>query len=122
MWTWESIRPGIAVMPPASATTSAASTAAAEAVPTDTIFPPSVRMVSPATNGLCQSPDTISPRLVMAIFIFSALAVDDGLEPLRRHRKLRDRARNADRVVDRGGDRGTDGIDAALARTLDAER
>src|SRR5262245_62577798 len=69
MWTWESIRPGIAVMPPASITTSAASTACAEAVPTETMRSPSVRMASPRPSGLCQSPVTICPILTIAVFI-----------------------------------------------------
>ena len=46
-------------MPPASITTSALSTAAAAAVPTDTMRSPSLMIVSPGTNGACQSPDTI---------------------------------------------------------------
>ena len=43
-------------------------------------------------------------------------------QPLRRHRQLRDRAGDADGVVDRGGDRGADRVDAAFARALEAER
>src|SRR5262245_55617755 len=54
-------------------TTSAASTAAAEAVPTETILSPSVRIVSPAEIGLRQSPETIAPRLVIAIFMTGCL-------------------------------------------------
>src|SRR5262245_31532731 len=66
------MRPGIAVIPPASMTTSAASTAAAEAVPTLTMLPPSVRIASPAEIGLRQSPATIAPRLVTAILMTTA--------------------------------------------------
>src|SRR5262249_39969562 len=66
------MRPGIAVMPPASMTTSAASTAATEAVPTLTMRSPSVRIVSPTAIGLRQSPETITPRLVTAIFMTAA--------------------------------------------------
>src|SRR3954468_6163183 len=51
-----------------------------------------------------------------------SLAVDNSLQPLRRHRKLGDRAGNADGVVDRGGNGSADRVDAALARALDAER
>src|ERR1700744_1686480 len=69
MWTWESIRPGIAVMPPASITTSQASTAAAFAVPALTILPSWLMTVSPSTNGACQSPETMVPRLVIATFM-----------------------------------------------------
>ena len=52
----------------------------------------------------------------------SRFAIEDRLQPLRRHRQLRDGAGNADGVVDRGGDRAADAVDAALARALDAER
>src|SRR5580700_2244745 len=56
-------------MPPASITTSAASTAAAGVVPTSAIRSPSMRMVSPAAKGSRQSPETICPRLTIAIFM-----------------------------------------------------
>src|SRR4249919_1954000 len=59
----------MAVIPSASMTTSALSTAAGEAVPTETIFPSSVRMVSPLATGARQSPEMISPRLTIAIFM-----------------------------------------------------
>jgi hypothetical protein len=68
MWTCESINPGIAVMPPASITTSALSTAAAAAVPTSVMRSPSLMIVSPAANGARQSPETICPRLTIATF------------------------------------------------------
>src|SRR5215471_15640358 len=69
MWTCESIRPGIAVIPPASTTTSAASISAGGAVPTRSMRLPSVTMVSPTTKGARQSPETICPRLMIATFM-----------------------------------------------------
>src|ERR1700722_3708027 len=51
-----------------------------------------------------------------------SLPIDDPLEPLRRDRQRRDRARHADGGLDRGRDRRADGRDAAFARALDAER
>src|SRR5262249_53936009 len=70
MCTCESISPGIAVVPPASIMTSHASTAAAGAVPTDTMRSSSVRMVSPASSGSSKSPDTIEPTFTMAMRIY----------------------------------------------------
>ncbi len=49
----------MAVMPPASITTSAASTACADAVPTEAMRSPSLTIVSPFAKGLRQSPETI---------------------------------------------------------------
>src|SRR5215831_16275974 len=69
MWTCESIRPGMAVIPPASMTTSAASTSEADTVPARVMRSPSVRIVSPATKGSRQFPETIWPRLTMASFM-----------------------------------------------------
>src|SRR3954451_8896450 len=69
MCTCESIRPGIAVIPSASITTSAASTCADDAVPTEVILPLSVRIESPLANGSFQLPETIWPRLTIAIFM-----------------------------------------------------
>src|SRR3974390_2318747 len=73
MCTCESIRPGMAVMPSASITTSAASTSAADAVPTRTMRSPSVTIVSPDMNGSRQLPDTMRPRLTTAIFMRTSL-------------------------------------------------
>src|SRR2546423_12501042 len=56
-------------MPPPSITTSALSTSCASAVPTEAMRPSSVIIVSPETNGLCQSPETIAARLQIATFI-----------------------------------------------------
>src|ERR1044072_5749110 len=56
-------------MPPASMTTSALSTAAADAVPTETMRSSSVMIASPAANGSRQLPETIWPRLTIATFI-----------------------------------------------------
>src|SRR5262249_37920802 len=47
---------------------------------------------------------------------------DDGGERLRREGQLGDRAWNAERVVDGRGDCRANGVDAALACTLQAER
>ena len=55
-------------MPRASITTSAASTACAEAVPTEMMRSPSVRMAFPPASGLFQSPVTICPILTIAVF------------------------------------------------------
>src|ERR1051325_11722752 len=66
MWTCESIRPGMAVVPPASITTSHASISCAAAVPTETMRPSSQTMLSPSTNGARQSPEQMVPMLVMA--------------------------------------------------------
>jgi len=59
----------MAVMPSASITTSAASTAAADAVPTAAMRSRSIRIASPDAKGSRQSPETICPRLTMAIFM-----------------------------------------------------
>src|SRR4051794_16808347 len=69
MWTWLSIRPGIAIAPPASITTSQAASCAALAVPTEVILPSAIRMASPAAVGLRQSPVTMVPRLTIAVFM-----------------------------------------------------
>ena len=52
----------------------------------------------------------------------TAPLAQDLLQPLRRDRDLRYRARHADGVIDGRRDRGADARDAALASTLDAER
>src|SRR5258708_33454419 len=49
------------------------------------------------------------------------LPVQDLLQPLRRHRQLRDRTRDSDRVVDGGRNRRTDPGDTTLACPFDAE-
>jgi hypothetical protein len=59
----------MAVAPPASMTTSAVSTAAADAVPTSAIRSSSVMTVSPGASGRRQSPVTMHPRLTMATFM-----------------------------------------------------
>src|SRR6516162_2040812 len=66
MCTCESMRPGIAVVPSASMTTSQPSTSAAGAVPTDANLPSSAMTVSPGMKGTRQSPETMAPILVMA--------------------------------------------------------
>src|SRR3974390_586166 len=73
MCTCESIRPGMAVMPSASITTSAAPPSACDAVLTRTIRSPSVTIVSPDINGSRQLPDTMRPRLTTAIFMRTSL-------------------------------------------------
>ena len=45
----------------------------------------------------------------------------DPPQALRRDGKLGDRARNANRVIDRGGDRRADRVGAALARAFEAQ-
>src|SRR5262245_4886750 len=91
MCTCESIRPGIAVMLSASITTSAASVATADAVPTEAIFPPSTMIVSPWTKGSRQSPETIWPMLTIATFMAPAvpslirLAAKLVFQPIRFH-------------------------------------
>src|SRR5262249_33248889 len=60
------MRPGIAVVPPASITTAQLSTVAAEAVPTEVSFPSCMITVSPGTIGSRQSPDTMTPILLTA--------------------------------------------------------
>src|SRR3979490_420977 len=78
MWTWLSIRPGIAVAPPASMTTSQPSISAALAVPTRAIRSPSSRMVSPLANGALRSPVTMVPRLTTALRMIRLLSVSCG--------------------------------------------
>src|SRR6185437_2418065 len=79
MWTWESIRPGIAVMPPASISTSYSPSL--PPVPTDSILPAVRMIVSPTAVGAARSPVRILPRLKIATFIplrpLVALACDD---------------------------------------------
>src|SRR5580704_6216723 len=70
MWTWESIRPGIAIMPPASMATS--QSAALPPVPTETILPSSRMMASPAATGAAISPERIFAILKIATFMASA--------------------------------------------------
>src|ERR1700681_962248 len=50
------------------------------------------------------------------------LAIENGLQPVRRDRQFGDGARHADRLFDRIGDGGADRRDAAFAGALDAER
>jgi D-alanyl-D-alanine carboxypeptidase/D-alanyl-D-alanine-endopeptidase (penicillin-binding protein 4) len=64
----------MAVAPSASMTTSQPSSMAASAVPTCTIVPRSMTMVSPLPKGLRQSPLTMVLRLVTAVFIVLSLA------------------------------------------------
>src|SRR5262245_45415536 len=49
-------------------------------------------------------------------------ALENLAQALRRHRQAGDRAGHAERVVDGGGDRRADGVDAALPRPFQAER
>src|SRR5579864_4773027 len=92
MWTWESIRPGIAIMPPASISTSQSATL--PPLPTETILPSSSMMVSPAATGAAISPECIFAILQIATFMASgsfrgfargdvlvAQAADAGIEP-----------------------------------------
>src|SRR5262249_1672494 len=66
MCTCESIRPGTAVVPAASITTSQASTSRAAAVPTPTMRSPSVRIGSPFRRGAARAPETMVPMLTIA--------------------------------------------------------
>src|SRR5690348_3506688 len=93
MCTCESIRPGIAVMPSASMTTSAASTCAADAVPTDVILPFSVRIQSPLTNGSFQLPETIWPILTIATFISLRRRLQRFVEIVGRQQRFEQRRR-----------------------------
>src|SRR5688500_20246586 len=65
------MRPGMAVAPSASMTTSQPSTALAETDPTSRILPSSMRIESPLTYGSRHSPEMIVPRLTMAVFMRS---------------------------------------------------
>src|SRR3954463_8139429 len=69
MWTWLSISPGMAVVPPASITTSSADPWLADSVPSALIRPSSIRMPSPAANGDATSPVTMVPILMIAVRI-----------------------------------------------------
>src|SRR3984893_13596617 len=92
MWTWESIRPAMPIMPPAS--TAPSHSAASPPVPTATILPSSRMMVSPAAMGAAISPERIFPILQIATFmassslcsfargdVFVAETADAGIEP-----------------------------------------
>src|SRR5687767_10901938 len=80
--------PGIAVAPSASITTSQAETAAADAVPTLAIFPPSMTIASPAATGDCQSPVTSVPMLTIATFIVPpSIRAHQARQPHRDHRR-----------------------------------
>src|SRR3989338_4675109 len=65
-WQWESINPGITVVPLASMTVSASPSSP---LPTAEIFPPSIRIVSPSRSGRWRSPETIAPIRRMTVFI-----------------------------------------------------
>src|SRR5689334_11307198 len=69
MCTCESMRPGMAIAPSASITTSHAETWAAVAVPTWSILPALITIESPAATGSRQSPERIAPRFTIAVFI-----------------------------------------------------
>src|ERR1700674_3117467 len=60
MWTCESIRPGIAIIPLASIATSQSATSPAD--PIEAILPSTITTVSPATTG-----DAILPLRIFAI-------------------------------------------------------
>src|SRR3984957_20159953 len=92
MWTWESIRPGMAIMPPASMATSQSEVL--PPVPTETILPSSRMIVSPAATGAAISPERIFAIFQIATFMASASlagfargdffvgeAADAGIEP-----------------------------------------
>src|SRR5580704_3419439 len=85
------MRPGMAIMPPASMATSQSEVLPPE--PTETILPSSRIMVSPAATGAAISPERIFPILQIASFmassslhgfarddIFVAEAADAGVE------------------------------------------
>src|SRR5581483_1850608 len=72
MCTCESIRPGIAIMPPASMATSQSLVSPPE--PIETIRPSAMITVSPAATGAARSPLRIFPILKTATFMRSRLA------------------------------------------------
>ena len=69
MWTCESISPGQAVVLLASTTTSQDFSSPARTVPTFLILPPDIRMESPLAKGRFQSPVTMVPILMIAVFM-----------------------------------------------------
>ena len=82
-------------------------------------------LVCPPCDGVLARRRNPGPRngsASRAVTPLYAPPVQHLLQPLRRHRELRHRARHADGVVDRRGDRRADAGHAALACPLDAER
>src|ERR1700719_796100 len=67
MWTWLSIRPGMAVAPAAPTTTSHAATRSDDNVPIAEIIPSSSRMSPPGLTGDFRSPVTMMPMLTIAV-------------------------------------------------------